>query len=196
MSHYDEEIAQAAYELRMKERIRDGSVATVTTCDDFIDDDLYNIHPVVDQEKKQTIGKAEGARYCYLRDIAFAFDVDIKYCTIADNLADMVDNYDKQLYETMLCDIVATLEYIKESFDVYEDLVSLRYNAIKSGKYKINSYREPLDINLLLDASARHLLKIVLKSDIDEESGKSHVSHITANLIMIYAQLEHHLNED
>ena len=73
--------------------------------------------------------------------------------------------------------------------DFLNNLIAVRAGALASGKYTVESYKEEIDVNLLLDATARHLLKVIHIGDIDEESGIHHYGHIAANLIMIHTQI-------
>jgi hypothetical protein len=83
----------------------------------------------------------------------------------------------------------------KDKLKLVNNLISLREQAISSGKYDKYSYRKKIDIEKLFDAAARHYIKYIFNIEKDEESGFTHLAHITANLIMIHVQLKILKNE-
>lgn len=217
MSHYyDEELAKVAEDLRMQARIQRGEVATVTTCDDFepfhdveepedlvhtpednivdmlaldMDGDYPLIEGLPGQELKETTGKAEGARYCYLGEHSILTNKN-QYFNLETILKSLVEAVDEEAYFSARHIVEVALQAVRDLDDDFlTNLITVRAHALSSGKYTLDSYREEIDINLLLDATARHLLKILHVGDIDEESGVHHLGHIAANLIMIDVQL-------
>lgn len=135
---------------------------------------------------KESDGKAQDARFCFLGDIAATVNED--YQELGAALSSIVSGVESNdicgakfyCYEVM---------HLLSNEQLMNDLVGVRAQALNSGKYTFESYKEDIDVNLLLDAAARHLLKILFVGDIDEESGFPHVAHIAANIIMIHTQL-------
>lgn len=52
-------------------------------------------------------------------------------------------------------------------------------------KYGIYNFMEGIEYTRLIDAAMRHLLKFSNGEDLDPESGKNHVAHAGANIIML-----------
>lgn len=66
--------------------------------------------------------------------------------------------------------------------------------AEKHGQF---SYRNEMDINLIIDAMGRHLLQIVEGHQVDHlESNLTHISHMGANILIAIYQLTHYLGEE
>jgi hypothetical protein len=150
---------------------------------------------------KETKGKAHDARYCYLYDIAKVVfdhensDISQKYIDIGEMLAIIVESVEDNN--------VANAEYYCSEIlnnlineRTLHELVGVRAHALSSGKYTLDGYRGEIDVKLLLDAAARHFLKILFVDKTDEESGFSHDAHIAANVIMVHTQLRLHHERD
>ncbi len=73
--------------------------------------------------------------------------------------------------------------------ELFDGVIAVRSKALESGKYTQESWKEPIDIDLLLDAAARHLISYLYVGQIDKESGENHMCHIVANVLMIAQQL-------
>lgn len=138
---------------------------------------------------KETAGKPEGARYCFLTDIGST--IDHPYSHIGKHLAAIVREQDNNNPQASMYIIENLLPTLIDSSNLSE-LIGVRADALASGKYVTESYREKIDVNLLLDAAARHYLKLLFVENIDAESGYPHIAHITANLIIIHTQLRLH----
>ena len=138
---------------------------------------------------KETEGKAHGARYCFLGDIADVMDDN--FSKLGEALSLIVSGVENNnlVQAKFYCYEVMHLLSDEHSMN---DLIGVRAQALSSGKYTFESYREEIDVNLLLDAAARHFLKILFVSNIDEESGYPHTAHLLANVIMIHTQLNLH----
>lgn len=138
---------------------------------------------------KETAGKAEGARFCFLPDIAKLMSED--YNTLGELLSLIVSGVETNNKTQAMYYCTQVLEELADEHTM-NDLIGVRAQALSSGKYTFESYREKIDVNLLLDAAARHFLKILFVSNTDEESGFPHTAHLAANVIMIHTQLELH----
>lgn len=146
---------------------------------------------------KETAGKAKDARYCYLEDIArVAFDHGNMCGTLYDHfvklgeyLAIITIALDDNNIENAQYYCSEALNEIMEFINISQ-VIGVRADALNSGKYTVEGYREPIDTKLLMDAAARHFLKILFEDEIDNESGFRHEAHIAANMIMIHTQLE------
>lgn len=203
MVHYSEFEATKARQAELQEKIRRGQIATVTKCEDFIDRqnaaivDLLNWdfesgESVFPNNLKETDGKPEGARYCYLRDIVLAANKSY-LLPLASEIEAVVNSVTENNYMAAMSANRAALKLISGmDKDFLKNLVGVRAHAINSGKYELYGYRQKIPLWTLLDALARHMLKILFISDIDEESGFHHFGHMSANLVMIDAQLRLH----
>lgn len=163
------------------------------------DDEFGEILDNIRKPLKDTEGKASGARYCYLADIANCVLGNIHdskgyrdtISAVGETLSTMVRAYDKGWLEDVkhYCSVLIK-DLLEIDAGLYHELVKVRMNALDSGKYTPDGYRDELDVTLLMDAAARHFIKKLLVGDIDEESGCTHEAHIAANAIMIHTQLE------
>lgn len=138
---------------------------------------------------KDVTGKPEGARYCFLPYVQMLAE---KRCSNMDKLGAMIENDDtfksvEKLREMYEC-IRETDD--NETWSLWGDVIAVRYQAIRSGKYLPSSYKKPIDLTLLQDAIARHYMKYILDQEVDEESGCSHLAHIIANILICIAQLK------
>lgn len=137
---------------------------------------------------KHSDGKPEGARYCFIEELT-----GDRLGKLIARLVHEVDNkLDAYNLKLRLNDIRSELMKDKNNREIVHDLITLRSKAITSKKYTVDGYKEKIDINLLLDALARHYIKYSLVDIRDEESECLHLSHIWANIILIGYQLEHH----
>ncbi len=129
--------------------------------------------------RKHTAGKAQGARFCYIKALyKYTTNKDeIQLILCLDLLVKGKDVYNKSI-----------LTHCANSFgdhkEFWNGVVAVRRKALESGKYTADGYEKPIDVNLLLDAIARHLISYIFIDKIDEESGENHLCHIAANLIM------------
>jgi hypothetical protein len=195
MSHYNAEIAKAAKECREhRQAVEDAGGIDPLVCPI---DPLISIDSV-SKPLKDIEGKAAGARYCYLADIANCVlgsksgskGYRDTMNNVGETLSLIVDTYDRGEIEGAMHYCSLLIENLLDvDVGLHHELVKVRANALDSGKYSPNGYKEKIDINLLLDAAARHFIKILLEADIDEESGCTHEAHIAANVIMIHTQL-------
>jgi len=177
MGHYSKQIE----EHYATEEETFGKPHTVGAPSGYVQEQLHLYRPL-----KESDGKAEDARYCFLADIADV--VNPQYSGLGDSLSILVravEHNDKSEALKYTSDVIRELR----SDTLMNDLIGVRAQALNSGKYTFESYREPIDVNLLLDAAARHFLKILFVGDLDEESGFPHTAHIAANIIMIHTQL-------
>jgi len=145
---------------------------------------------------KDSAGKEEGARYCYLDALPFLHGHD----SIVDPVREFCQVFNKMVFTEQ----VDTKEYTKlqnllytvhggTRYELYKEIIWVRQQALKNGKYSPQSYQNPIDLNALYDAIARHLIKHVQGEDKDKESGVSHLGHIGANLLMCVVQLQRSL---
>lgn len=146
---------------------------------------------------KDTKGKAHGARYCYLADIAKVAIDHGDITTAAYNEILLLGQHLSIIVASVDDNNINNAQYycsevLNDLIDerTLPQLVGVRAHALSSGKYSVDGYREPIDVNLLLDAAARHFLKMLFVNGIDEESGFLHEAHIAANVIMLHTQLE------
>lgn len=135
---------------------------------------------------KETKGKAAGARYCFLTDIGKT--TVSQYPQLGEHLAAIVRAQDQNNHLEAMNNVANLLPTLMSNSTLNE-VIAVRAQALESGKYLVEGYREKIAINLLLDAAARHYLKMLFVSDVDEESGHTHIAHIIANLIIIHTQL-------
>ena len=146
---------------------------------------------IADEKLKETKGKFEGARYCYLgRHAEIRNDADeelINLESALDDLVRFVDHKETVFARQTIKDALILICELDSKF--LENLTAVRMYALESGKYTVESYKERISVNLLLDAAARHFLKYIYISKLDEESGVTHLAHIAANLIMIDTQI-------
>jgi hypothetical protein len=150
---------------------------------------------------KDTKGKAAGARYCYLDDIANVVLGSVKdskgyrdtMSAVGETLSTIVRAYDKgwMLDVKHYCAVMIQ-DLLELDVSLHHELIKVRAQALDSGKYTPEGYRDELDVTLLMDAAARHFIKKLMVGDIDEESGCTHEAHIAANIIMINTQIELH----
>lgn len=209
----DSDIEKAIRETR--EKARNERYATVTMYDDLKDEDVNMTHyqdfyemeqnmqgeaqekniveqlGLHDEKLKETKGKFGGARYCYLgRHAEIRNDADEELINLESALEDLVrlvDNKETVFARQTIQDALLNISGLDSKF--LENLTAVRMHALESGKYTVESYKERISINLLLDAAARHFLKYIYISKLDEESGITHLAHIAANLIMIDTQI-------
>lgn len=157
----------------------------------YLDSDETLYYPLGDEKPlKETAGKAQGARYCFLADIGalMSYGQIRDLGTLLSLIVRRLENGDVEAAKHHCYEVMASLS----DEHTMNDLIGVRAQALASGKYSFESYREKIDVNLLLDAAARHYLKILFVGNIDDESGYSHIAHIAANVIMINTQLELH----
>lgn len=74
--------------------------------------------------------------------------------------------------------------------ELTEGLGAVMTQAITSGKYKANSWREGVKYSKLVGAIKRHLLEIEKGEFIDPESEELHIWHIAANCAMLGGMME------
>lgn len=125
---------------------------------------------------KHKEGKTAGARYFFLRELA-------------DKEHEMAAGY---IHELIHSDSIEDkIDYcrfsIRELAGHMDDAIKIREQAIKSGKYSIDSYEylRLEDENDMLDAVARHFIKSQISHEPDSESGYSHQGHIINNLLIL-----------
>lgn len=144
---------------------------------------------------KQKEGKPSGARYCFLSALDLSTDVG-KYI---ETLTTYIDTY-KPIYivldalEEIQQEILNTNSATKNL--IITDFINLRSQALKNGKYRENSYKQKIDVNLLIDALSRHYIKHSFGDMKDEESGFLHLSHMLANVIIIKYQIRTYYKEN
>lgn len=203
MSHYNENIAKAARECAEHRKFIDNldgvDAELLEGMTPLKHADSTNSWAITDF--KDTKGKAEGARYCYLADIANCVLGGINNSkgyrdsmnNVGETLSVIVRAYDKKwLLDVKHYCSVLIKDLLELDSGLHHELIKVRANALNSGKYKTEGYREEIDVRLLLDAAARHFIKKLMVGDIDEESGCTHEAHIAANAIMIHTQLSLH----
>lgn len=185
MAHYDEfELEQMVEDVKAKsivEQLADDKAAEV---------EFVPLCPT--QPLKQSEGKAKGARYCYLGEHSLAMNLN-KYYQLETMLKDLTDSVDMKNTAAVKHCCEMALHAVRDLDDDFiTNLCGVRANAVASGKYQLYGYRKAIPIEELLDAAARHFLKIIYIGDIDEESGFHHLGHIAANLLMINTQARLH----
>lgn len=141
--------------------------------------------------RKHSKGKADGARFCYLSSIAAASEYAE---TAADHVGRHLDNLLTYEYEvSRQITFMMIVEYaaiaVGTHKELFDGVIAVRAKALESGKYTQESWKEPIDVDLLLDAAARHLISYLYVDEIDDESGENHMAHIVANVLMIAQQL-------
>lgn len=209
MTHYDHlEFEKMLEDVKLRNKIQEGSVATATKHDDFYEgahasEELVKelleeeLEPNADlkkaayrannQDKKQTLGKPRGARYCFIGDICLAMNaIDLQ--SIANKFRDLVSLIDDGEYRYsshLVSEMLQEMVRLDDKF--LEHLIAARVDGLK--KYTVDNYRDEINIDDLLDAFARHMLKVVKGQDIDDQSGVHHFGHMSANLIIIETQL-------
>lgn len=194
MSHYyDEELEAAAELLRKKHKFIEEPEDLVHTPENNVVDmlalDLEKamVEDEALEERKQTAGKAEGARYCFIGDICLAMNSnDLQ--ALATGLKDLVALIDEEEFKYaphLVSQMLLLMTEIDKQF--MTNLVGARMAGLK--KYSVNNYREQIPVELLLDSVARHLIQVIAGNNIDDESGVHHFGHISANLIIIETQL-------
>lgn len=200
MSHYyEQEIEKAAAELRKKHEFVEEPIDLAHASEDSLFEDLDNSYndllalSIRDdnlEERKQTKGKAEGARYCFMGDICLAMNAnDLQHLSML--LKDLVALIDEQEFKYAPHTVSQMLlEMTKVDKEFMANLVRARAAGLE--KYTPNNYREQIPVELLLDSVARHLIQVIAGNDIDDESGIHHFGHISANLIIIETQLRLH----
>lgn len=133
---------------------------------------------------KQKEGKTEGARYCYMDLMPIALeweDTTIHWAC---------DHFNNFVYSRELDDLQSAVRALINTDDIIiKEVIEVRYHTIQSGKYDPQSYQEEMNVDDLLDAAARHMIQHLIGNERDEESGKLHLSHFCANMIMIAGQL-------
>ncbi len=142
---------------------------------------------ITSKPRKDTQGKPAGARWCYIAGLADMTDnMCIKeMCWGLDNLIN-TGYIDKGTF-LFYCGLAHGNKKL-----LFDGVIAVRRKALESGKYVAESYKEPIDKDLLLDAMARHLIAYMFIGHIDTESDENHIAHIVANLIMYTYQVNHH----
>lgn len=145
---------------------------------------------------KHTNGKEEGARFCFLYELAHNDQVlDYGLGNLIDDLMSNYEAIKKDSKEKRIDLLYSKVQNVikilvaSNKRQVISDLIKLRHQAVDSGKYSVNSYKIKIDLSLLLDALARHYIKYSFGDERDEESGYLHKSHMLANLLIIRYQL-------
>lgn len=141
---------------------------------------------------KHSAGKEEGARFCFLEALSDHKNSNEYYIAAAitscvELLAQKEYNVKAQIL--LYLDIIKRLLVADHKNDVLKDLIRLRNQAISSGKYSLNGYKEKINLNLLFDALARHFIKYSFGDITDAESGYLHKSHMLANVLIIRHQI-------
>ncbi len=148
--------------------------------------DLY-VQKLSSKTNKHCEGKAHGARFCYLSSLVPISDYrgsQLHY--IATFIDDLVHGATDVSYYACIRHCSYAIGGDKQLWD---GVIAVRRKALKSGKYTLNSYKDPIEPTLLLDAMARHLISYLFTDKIDIESGENHICHIVANLIMYHHQI-------
>jgi len=149
------------------------------------------LETIIEKPRKHSKGKAEGARFCYLSSIASASEYAE---TAADYVGRHLDDLLSHQYEvSQQITFMMLVEYaalaVGTHKELFDGVIAVRAKALESGKYTQESWKEPIDVDLLLDAAARHLISYLYVDEIDEESGENHMAHIVANILMMAQQL-------
>ncbi len=142
--------------------------------------------------RKHTLGKPEGARFCYIGHLAAVSEFNGRAEDYLSNSLDDLINYgtEQDLHSIVSHIINHAGEAMGGQEELWAGVIAVRNHALQSGKYTPESYKEPIDTNLLLDAMARHLIAYLFIGKLDKESGQNHVAHIVANVVMYAAQME------
>lgn len=140
-----------------------------------------------DNVLKQKEGKPEGARYCWIQEIKND-DLGLALNILIEDVSNKL-NFNMMRMRHLISVIKIEIFNNKDKNLIINDLIKLRYDAIKSGKYKVDGYKQEIDINLLLDALSRHYIKLSFGDEFDNESGCLHLSHMLANVLIIQYQL-------
>lgn len=144
---------------------------------------------------KDSDGKPNGARFFYLDSLRILFPgEELKAVHEAGELISYIlDHRSEQGHNIVVfiqeCAInLALLEL--DNVSILEEAIKVRNHAIMSGKYTNANYMEDIQVELLLDAASRHLIKYFYLNQItDIESGCHHIGHVLTNFIMISYQL-------
>lgn len=140
---------------------------------------------------KETKGKVEGARYFYFSSLPRMYPMEQNLWEgLSGEFERLVADVDTKRYTEATDKVVDLIHKCSLTEELVEHTIALRYQAIARGKYTVDSYTRSLDVNLLLDAAARHLIKHYMVGKTDSESGHPHIAHFAANLFMIMQQLE------
>jgi len=161
----------------------------------------YNssMHNIIFNKNTETVlknkkGKPKDARYCFLD----CFEERLDLGSLIEQLVFKIDS--KQPQQNIEHHL-SVMEYqlSENSIDkeiLINDLILLRSQALESGKYRVDGYKQPIDLAFLLDALARHYIKYALGDHIDEESGYHHLSHVLANILLIRYQVRSYYNKN
>ncbi len=182
MSHYEDSEERIRLEQHKAKSLRSGcpwATAVGSKC-----------LPVEEAPRKHVEGKPEGARFCYLASIVscsqFA-NSELEY--IAERLDSLVITPTEADWVSVINSCAVAMGGQDE---LWAGVIAVRRKALESGKYSPESYKEPIDKDLLLDAAARHLIYYLFDDIIDKESGENHLAHIVANIIMYSYQVAHY----
>lgn len=138
---------------------------------------------------KETKGKPAGARWCYIDKISNNYlgvlINELVYLIESKNDLHIILINIKELEQELF-------RQIEDKELLINELIKIREQAVSSGKYSKEGYKSIINPELLLDAIARHYIKLVYIGPLDKESGCLHLAHILANLIMIQYQLENY----
>jgi len=147
---------------------------------------------------KQKEGKPEGARYCFLPSLN-SDDLDNDIGKLIEELNKNIENNkDLKVIQSILQTLQDTIlrSSVIETKDIINDFIKLRSLALKSGKYREDSYKQQISIILLIDALSRHFIKYSFGDSFDDESGFLHLSHMLANTVIIRYQINTYYNKE
>lgn len=68
--------------------------------------------------------------------------------------------------------------------------------AFGAAKYGWNNWKDGMEWSRLLDASLRHIYAFVDNTDLDPESGQSHLAHAICNLMFLIHYQENNIGTD
>ena len=139
---------------------------------------------------KDMTGKSAGARFCFLQDVASSFGVNY-FSSLGFSLHTATTCIEENQFEAAKTVLAAAAKRIAaERPEMLSEMIKIRADILEAGKYSINSYKSFIPLEALLDAAARHYIKLVAGIETDEESGCHHLGHILANIVIINKQID------
>jgi len=77
------------------------------------------------------------------------------------------------------------LSYVLEAPDAISGIAEVMHHSTLSGKYARGNWKQGLSWTETADSLLRHLTAFVNGEDIDPDSGKPHVDHISCNALFL-----------
>lgn len=158
---------------------------------------MLNIDEVPKREDKDL----KDCRYLFLDGLAMLIDegnsATVKFAEQLINCVKLTDiNNLRTLYERLWALVQSRLS-IDDDHYLHREVIAIRKYILDNNIYSVLSYRTPIQLEKLLDATSRHFLQILLGEDYDKETSVSHFGHIACNILMMLVQIRlHHNNEE